>query len=49
MGKFDTLLTTYRAYQGVTAAGLDAGESGLRKAVVEALAAATAQTKALNQ
>jgi len=49
MGELDTLLTTYRAYQGVTAAGLDAGESGLRKAVVEALAAATAQTKALGQ
>ena len=49
MGELDTLLTTNRAYQGVTAAGLDAGESGLQKAIVEALVAATARAKALGQ
>ena len=49
MGELDTLLTTNRAYQGVTAAGLDVGESGLQKVVVEALAAATAQAKELGQ
>jgi pyrroline-5-carboxylate reductase len=49
MGELDMLLTTCRACQGVTAAGLDVGESGLQKAVVEALAAATAQAKALGQ
>ena len=49
MGELDALLTTYRSYKGVTAAGLDAAESGLRQAITAALAAATAKAKALGQ
>lgn len=49
MGELDALLDTYRAYKGITAAGLDAAESGLRQAITDALAAASAKAQALGQ
>lgn len=49
MGQLDAILDTYRAYKGVTAAGLDAADPGLSRAVTEALAAATAKARALGQ
>jgi pyrroline-5-carboxylate reductase len=49
MGELDALLDTYRAYKGVTAAGLDAAEAGLHQAMTDALAAASAKAKALGE
>ena len=49
MGELDALLNTYRAYKGVTAAGLDAAEAGLHQAITDALAAASAKAQALGQ
>ncbi len=47
MGELGAILDTYRAYKGVTAAGLDAAEPGLNQAMTEALAAAFAKARAL--
>jgi len=49
MGMLDDLLNTYRAYKGVTAEGIAAAEGGMRQAIADALAAATAKAKALGQ
>ena len=49
MGELDTILETYRAYKGVTAAGLDAAEAGFKRAIADALAAATAKARALGK
>ena len=49
MGELDALLDTYRAYKGVTAAGLDAAEHGLHQAITDALAAASAKAQALGE
>lgn len=49
MGELEALLNTYRAYKGITAAGLAAAEMGMRQAIADALAAATAKATALGQ
>jgi pyrroline-5-carboxylate reductase len=49
MGEVGAILDVYRGYKGVTAAGLDAAEPGLSRAISDALAAATAKAKALGQ
>lgn len=49
MGELGAILDAYRAYKGVTAAGLDAAEPGLQRAIAAALAAATAKARALGE
>ncbi len=49
MGEVGAILDVYRGYKGVTAAGLDAAEPELSRAIAAALAAATAKAKALGQ
>lgn len=49
MGDLDAILDTYRAYKGVTAAGLDAAEPGFSQAIGRALAAATANARTLGE
>lgn len=49
IGDLDAILSTYRGYKGVTAAGLDAAELGLTRALQDAMAAAFARARALGQ
>ncbi|MEO6300435.1 MAG: pyrroline-5-carboxylate reductase dimerization domain-containing protein [Paracoccaceae bacterium] len=49
MGELGDILDLYRAYKGITAAGLDAAEVGLTAAIKDALTAATAKASALDR
>lgn len=47
MGDLDAILSTYRGFKGVTAAGLDAAEPGLTRALQDAMSAAHAKARSL--